>query len=413
MTKLAMTICLLLSLLPALTGCAGAGSQPQAPPQQITEPNARASVGTQNTASGPQTRASRAWEPFPPPANVDSPDTHPNFAEPNDPTATKTPEPAAAERIAGPLPTATPEPNQIAASEPNAPLAPEPNEPVSSEPNEPTKMQPLPEAAKANDLGADGLGSFYEEYTEILQEYVRPDGHVDYNSLRRKRLLLRELLAKPDELEPRVYEGWTQPEKLALWINVYNLKVLDVIARNYPIQSSWWLRLTWPPSDIRHIEGIWSDYRFIVMDEQFTLGEVERRFFRKTFGDPRVFLAITYASRSGPPLPRTPYRGNELDRQLDEQAKTFLTNGKGLRIDRNKGVVYLSALFKPTWRGKEFVARYGTDKKFKNRPPETRAVLSFITRYLTPDDVYFLEVENYSLEYTNFDWRLDDASNGH
>ncbi|MBN1362965.1 MAG: DUF547 domain-containing protein [Sedimentisphaerales bacterium] len=270
--------------------------------------------------------------------------------------------------------------------------------------SEPETTEPA-EAAEPNDMEA-----FYRGFGAMLQEYVRADGGVDYDSLRRKRLVLRDLLEKADELDPNVYQAWTEDEKLAFWIDVYNLKMLDVIVRNYPIQSSWWLRLTWPPSDIRHIEGIWSDYRFIVMDEEFTLGAVERRFFSKAFGDPRAFLAITYASRSSPRLRRSPYRGRDLDRQLDEQVKTFLAEGGGLRIDRSEGVVYLSALFKPTWRGKEFVARYGTDKKFKSRPPETRAVLSFLTRYLTPQDVYFLEVENYSIEYVNFDWRLNDAS---
>jgi hypothetical protein len=254
------------------------------------------------------------------------------------------------------------------------------------------------------------MTAFYQGYAEILKKYVRTDGRVDYDSLRRKRLQIRELLALADELDPNAYRSWTEDKQLALWINVYNLKMLEIIARNYPIESSWWLRLTWPPSDIRHIGEIWSKYRFIVMDEEFTLDAVERHFFHQVFGDPRVFLAITYASRSSPPLRRVPYRGADLDRQLDEQARRFLNGGRGVRIDRDKGVVYLSALFKPAWRGKEFVARYGTDKKFKDHPPETRAVLSFITRYLSPEDVYFLEVENYTLQYMNFDWRLNDGS---
>ena len=76
-------------------------------------------------------------------------------------------------------------------------------------------------------------------------------------------------------------------------------------------------------------------------------------------------------------------------------------------------MVRLSALFKPGWRGKEFVGRYGTDKKFKSRDPETRAVLNFLTNYLSREDVEFLEVENYSLEYLNFDWRLNDTSKGY
>jgi len=257
--------------------------------------------------------------------------------------------------------------------------------------------------------------AFREPYAEILGTYVRKDGLVDYGSLRRRRLDLKPILAVLDELDPNVYQSWSRQEQLAFWIDAYNLKMLEIIVRNYPIESSWWLRLTWPPSDIRHIEGIWTDYRFIVMEEEFTLAEVEQRFFRRRFDDPRVLLAITYACQSSPSLDRRPYLGGpvELDRRLDEQVKRFLASPQGLRIDRRNGVVRLSALFKPSWRGKEFVTRYGTDKKFKNRDPETRAVLSFLTNYLPPQDVEFLEVENYTLEYLNFDWRLNDTAKGY
>jgi len=147
-----------------------------------------------------------------------------------------------------------------------------------------------------------------------------------------------------------------------------------------------------------------------VMNEEFTLETVERRLLSRTFGDPRDFLAIHYAARSAPPLRPSPYRAETLDRQLDEQVRAFLTSSRGIRIDEDKNVVSLSALFKPTWHGGEFVARYGTDKRFKSYPPQTRAVLNFITQYLPAESVHYLEVEGYTLEYMNFDWRLNDAS---
>jgi hypothetical protein len=374
MTKLAVAISMLFGLLSALAGCARPLSERQAPPEQAHEP-AAPMVLTETDASGPA-EAVPAVPALP--------------AEPNEGlAASHLPPPTSHLQVA--------EPDEAVPA-----LPAEPNEGLA------TSHLPLP-TSHLQDTGPEGLASFYREYADILQEYVNKDGRVDYDSLRRRRVMMRDLLILANGVDPNVYPQWPQEEKLAFWIDVYNLKMLDIIARNYPIQSSWWLRLTWPPSDIRHIDGIWSKYRFIVMDEEFTLGEVEQRFFRKAFGDPRAFLAITYASRSGPPLRRTPYGADDLDRQLDEQARTFLTEGRGVRIARNKGAVYLSALFKPTWRGKEFVARYGTDKKFKDRLPETRAVLNFITRYLPPDDVYFLEVENYSLEYVNYDWRLNDV----
>lgn len=401
--KIVCGVCLILSLSALLCGCAGV----QTPEGQSRE---HAVESPETTRAEPVPQEPATPEPnVPDPSDVVSGLPDEPHAEPISPQQDAPVEPN--ETLVSQNTGVAPVPSQEEiVAEPNQP---EPEPVPASEPNSIPAAVTLPEEPPAEEDEPHPLASFYQEYRDLLQQFVREDGRVDYDSLRRKRLWLKQLLRAPDELDPNVYRNWTPDEQLAFWINTYNLKMLDIIARNYPIQSSWWLRLTWPPSDIRHIEGIWSSYRFIVMDEEFTLGEVERRLFRKTLADPRAYLAITYASRSGPLLWREPYRGQNLDRQLDEQVRAFLSAGKGFRIDRDKAVVYLSSIFKPTWHGKEFVGRYGTDKRFKNRPPETRAVLNFLTRHVSDDEVYFLEVENYTIEYTNFDWRLNDASRGY
>lgn len=337
----------------------------------------------------------------------------PNEAK-SEPREVQEPVAAAVERTETSVqaPEKMPDPNESAVGGPDDKMA-EPNTPEVAEPPKGASPPAEPDHATIQASEGGAGAAFRERYAEILKTYVREDGLVDYGSLRRRRLDLKAILAELDELDASVYEGWSGPEKLAFWINAFNLKMLDIIAKNYPIESSWWLRLTWPPSDIRHIEGVWTGQKFIVMEEEFTLAEVEQRFFHRTFDDPRVYLALTYACQSSPPLRREPYRGDDLDRQLDDQVRRFLSSPQGLQIDRRNMVVRLSALFKPSWRGKEFVSRYGTDKKFKSRDPQTRAALTFIANYLPREDVEFLEVENYSLEYMNFDWRLNDTAKGY
>jgi hypothetical protein len=427
---LAICICLSSLVLPA--GCSGVKPEPARPRPEVIKP-------IEPPAEPNETEAPEPTRPEPGVAEPNrievqtapAPKDDSIAAEPNEVEVTDAEPPAAEDKEA------VIEPNDVEAAEPNeidtkevetsgtlprddaiepdeAPAA-DANEPAVTEvePNEPTATRVEPNEPEIDEGRATVLPTFVERYAEMVQDYVREDGRVDYSSLRRRRLRLKRLLMTLDETDPNAYEARMPHAKLAFWINAYNLKVLEIITRNYPIESSWWLRLTWPPSDIRHIGGIWTDYKFIVMDEEFTLAEVERRWFRKTFGDPRVYLAITYASRSGPPLRRKPYRGDDLDHQLDEQVKRFLSDPKGFKIDRQRMIVSLSALFKPSWRGKEFVGRYGTDKKFKARAPETRAVLNFITQHLSREDTYFLEVENYTIEYMNFDWRLNDTSRGY
>jgi hypothetical protein len=384
MTKCLLMILVCLSVPVLLAGCHGA---PSAPQPQVVQPL--------HKPQEPNTAA----EPEPAQATPES-----RVPEPNEITPVQV-EKAAVEQQG------TTEPN-AAAAKPQEII--EPNESRPAEPNLPAAGMPEAiEDQKSEIRNPKSMPSFIKAYADLLQGNVHADGSVDYGNLHRRRLEVKQILMELGELDPNTYAAWSSDEKLAFWINAYNLKMLEIIARNYPIQSSWWLRLTWPPSDIRHIAGIWTDYKFIVMSEEFTLAEVERRFFHRTFNEPRAYLAISYACWSGPSLRRQPYRGDGLAQQLDEQVKAFLASPQGFRIDRQAMVVRLSAIFKPTWRGKEFVARYGTDKKFKDRDPETRAVLSFIAGYLSREDAYFLETENYTIEYMNFDWRLNDTARGY
>ena len=256
--------------------------------------------------------------------------------------------------------------------------------------------------------------NFYEKYATILTGYVDENGMADYNALKRKKLELNALLHQLDDIDPNEYESWSKKDKIALWINAYNIQMLKIITENYPIESLKIHRLFWPPSSIRHIPPVWTigaekwnDYKFLVMDEAFTLSEIEQRFFRKQFDEPRVFFAITHASLSSPPLRNKPYYGYKLNEQLDDQVRKFLASPHGLRIDQEKQTVYLSAILEPDWYGEQFIDKYGTDKKFKDKLPAARAILNFITNYLPQPDVSFLEVGNYSLKYINYDWRLN------
>jgi len=250
--------------------------------------------------------------------------------------------------------------------------------------------------------------SFHDKCADILSSFVDRDGKVDYAALRRKRLELRKLLDEFDRLDPKEYESWPESDKIAFWINTYNIQMLNIIVENYPIQASRFLSLIYGPYSIRHIKGIWTDYKFMVMDEEFTLSQIQQRFFRKQFDEPRVFLALTNASISSPALRNEPYYGYNLEEQLQDQTKRFLSSPYGFKIDRDRQTVCLSALFQSTWYGKEFINKFGTDKKFKAQAPATRAVLNFITNYISIQDVSFLEVENYSIKYMKYDWTINE-----
>ena len=286
---------------------------------------------------------------------------------------------------------------------------PKPEKEVETKIPEPAKITPPKPAAKPKKMQKKSLiEDIYEDYAEILKNYAGESGMVNYKMLKRKKPELKTTLNKFARISPAEYNSWTKNEKIAFWLNAYNLHLLKIITYNYPIEASRYRLIFWPPTSIRHIQGIWSDYKIIIMNEEFTLAEIDRRFFRNTFDDPRVFFAIFRASMSSPPLRNELYKGKKLDQQLDDQVRKFLVSPNGLKIDRNEQEVHLSAILQFNTYGQYFMNKYQTDKKFKDHEPYVRAVLNFITNYTSDQNVYYLERSIYSIKFIKYDWRLNE-----
>ncbi|MHC4431618.1 MAG: DUF547 domain-containing protein [Planctomycetota bacterium] len=252
---------------------------------------------------------------------------------------------------------------------------------------------------------------FHDKCAGVLKTFVDSRGMVDYERLRRRTDQLATLLEEFSRLDHGRYSSWPKAHKMAFWINAYNLQKLKVVVDNYPVTpSSRVLAAYWGPNNIRHIERKISGHRFLVMDEQYTFAQVEKRFFRDQFDDPRIVFALTSASLSGPPLRNEPYYGSRLGEQLDDQVKRFLSSRLAFAIDREQRIVYLSAMFELSSWGREFIEKFATDRKFRGHPPPTRAALNFITNYISEKDISFLEVEDYSVKYMKHDWTINDSS---
>lgn len=108
--------------------------------------------------------------------------------------------------------------------------------------------------------------------------------------------------------------------------------------------------------------------------------------------EPRIHFALVPASRSCSPIEI--YTAENLDRQLDISARTFLNTG-GIRIDRKGMEVRLSEIF--SWYGEDFG---GSDEER----------LCFIAPFLYEDEERrFLEEHAGELKvrYQDYDWRLN------
>ncbi len=254
---------------------------------------------------------------------------------------------------------------------------------------------------------ADTAPGLYDDYASVLKTYVDDRGMVNYRQMRGDRQRLDAFVALLAGVDTRTYQGWSEKERIAFWINAYNGVTLRVIIDHYPIKKRGGLfGFRFPDNSIRQIPGAWDKLRFPVMGKQMTLDEIEHEVLRKQFNEPRIHLSLVCAAMGCPPLRKEPYGGKTLDAQFDDQARRFLQEAQKFRIDRAKKEVHLSSIFK--WFGKDFVKNYGTDKEFAGHKDFERAVLSYISKHLDEQDRNYLANERYKIKYLDYDWKLNE-----
>ena len=123
-------------------------------------------------------------------------------------------------------------------------------------------------------------------------------------------------------------------EKLAFYINAYNILTIKLILDNWPVASI---------RDIGNFfKGPWDVVVLENADGKLTLDDIEHNIIR-TFNEPRIHFALNCASVSCPDLRHEAYRADQLDEQLDDQTRLFLDNAKGLLLDGDR--LRLSKIF--------------------------------------------------------------------
>lgn len=233
----------------------------------------------------------------------------------------------------------------------------------------------------------------YKDYETVLKTYVNAEGLVNYNKLQENRQLLDQFNQSIASVSPSTYAAWNEKEKLAFLINAYNAFTLQSIIDQKPLKKS-----------IRDIPGVWKWRKFAMAGTEKTLDNIEHDTIRVEFNEPRIHVALVCAAKSCPPLRNEPYTPEKLDQQLDEQVKKFLKSPHGFRLDIQEKKVYLSSIFQ--WYGKDWIKSYGVKDDFAGNDSE-RAVLNFMSLYLSSQDKNFLQQGNYSISYLNYDWSLN------
>lgn len=177
-------------------------------------------------------------------------------------------------------------------------------------------------------------------FAELLGRYVK-EGAVDYAGFKSEE---KQLDAYLRVLETTDTKQLVTSEQFAFYINAYNAWTIKLILSGYPgITSIWDLggRFWGKPFQKKmiHLDG-----------ETVSLDHIENDILRPRFKDERVHFAINCAAKSCPPLRPEPYRGEILDRQLDEMTSAFVNNPNLNRLEGE--TLFVSKVFK--WFSSDF-----------------------------------------------------------
>ncbi|XP_062101403.1 uncharacterized protein LOC133807231 [Humulus lupulus] len=238
----------------------------------------------------------------------------------------------------------------------------------------------------------------------IFEAYTSEDGkHVDYVSIHGSEEFARYLRIV-EELQRVELQEMTREEKLAFFINLYNMMAIHAI-------------LLWGhPAGALERRRLFGDFRYVVGGSTFSLSSIQNGILRgnqrppynlmKPFNakdkrskvalpypEPLVHFALVSGNQSGPAL--RCYSPGNIDKELMESACNFLRRG-GVIIDFEAKVASLSKMLK--W----FSIDFGKNEI---------EVLKFVSNYLDPavSEALLGVLANSQLKvtYQPYDWRLN------
>jgi hypothetical protein len=258
-------------------------------------------------------------------------------------------------------------------------------------------------AQQAESTPADPL---HGPLDQILDVYVR-DGLVYYRALKTERTRLDRYVGSLN-VPPATYDGWSREQKMAFWVNAYNVFVLDTVIDRYPIRGP---SATYPPNSIRQIPGAFEQIKHRAAGRSVTLDEIEKGILPE-FKEPRLYLALGRGAVGSGRLRSEAYTAARLLAQLKAVQAEFVTNRHMININRLAGQVTVTPIM--SWREGEFVAAFdaGATGAFAERSPIERAILAFVTPHLLPLEKELLQQNQFSIKFHEFDWRLNDLTGG-
>jgi hypothetical protein len=245
----------------------------------------------------------------------------------------------------------------------------------------------------------------HASFDRLLQRFVDHEGRVNYSALKQDSRDLDEyyhLIAtfSPDS-HPDLFPS--ESHKLAYWINAYNATAIKTVLTYYPISSVLDVK---PPAVFFFLSeksGFFVFQRLTYGGKTTSLYYLGNGVIRERFQEPRIHFALNCAALGCPRLPGQAFSGEDLERQLDQETRKFLSEARNFRIDHSGKTIYMSSIFK--WYEDDFLNWYQ-----KNYSESKASLVNYIALYLTSDKAAELKEHGnqYALRFLPYDWGLND-----
>ena len=236
---------------------------------------------------------------------------------------------------------------------------------------------------------------------DLQAEAIDPDtGLVDYSGLNSHEIYTKFKLTTQSLPLCMPNDIGTGSARLAFWINVYNVLIIDAVI-HYQIRGSMMRRpgifrqaayniggMRFSAEDIEH--GILrGNQRNPVLpmppfspDDNRIMGSIEQL-------DPRIHFTLVCGAHSCPPINH--YIGDNIDDQLDAAAGAFI-NGGAIRYEPQTNTLWLSKIFH--WYKGDFGGEDG--------------VTNLLMKYVREDNLLeTLRSGDFRIRYMKYDWSVN------
>lgn len=238
----------------------------------------------------------------------------------------------------------------------------------------------------------------HSNWNKLLKEHVTwaRDGSasvVDYDGFSKDRGELKTYLGKLSAVTEPEYDDFSRNEKLAFLINAYNAYTIELILRHYPDIDS-----------IKEIGNLfkqpWDITFFRLLGEERKLNELEHKMIRVWFDEPMIHFVVNCASVGCPALRPEALTGEQLEEQMRDSTRRFLSDSSRNHFNLDDGEVRVSPIF--NWYSGDFEAAGG--------------VKSFLANYAeqlgdNKNERRRIRQGDFDLDYTRYDWDLNTREN--